>query len=435
VIAVDLREWETARPEPGSALAQQSLGAYPAGRRLAEELTKLGRMEVLELARGLEIRATSFVGRISLGAVTVTIHPKIADAPLLSLFRYAYGLRNLDLYGAADVTLSAWSFQDLLIQQLAAEVNELIERGIHREYERVCADLSTPRGRIDFMRYVRAAPHARTTLPCVHHPRSDDTLINQVLLAGLTHAEGLVLDSELRSHVRRLSKMLGAAITPRALGPSTMTEAWRAVDRRTVAYEPAFTLIELLLAGQGLALDEQGAQIRLKGFLFDMNRFFQALLSRFLREHLGDLGVHDEYRLKGMFRYQAGQNPLARREPVLRPDFVVMRGGQMLAVLDAKYRDLWQQPLPREMLYQLALYALGRSGGERASTILYPRTDGGARDQIILIQEPVHGMPQARVTLRPVNLLELEKLLRAGRTMKPQRIALARYLALGRPTN
>ena len=121
----------------------------------------------------------------------------------------------------------------------------------------------------------------------------------------------------------------------------------------------------------------------MRGFLFDMNRFFQTLIMRFLREHLSGVAVHDEYRLKGMFEYVQWQNPLARRAPTLRPDFVVMRGGKMLAVLDAKYRDLWENSLPREMLYQLALYALGRGGGERTSAILYPTVDEGACEQSI----------------------------------------------------
>src|SRR5579862_514109 len=132
--AVNLHEWEIARPEPGSPLAQLSFAAHSPARRLAEELTRTGRMEVLELARGLELRATSFVGRISLGEVTVTVHPKIRGAPLLRLFRYAYGLRHLDLYGAVDFASVSWSLQDLLIQQLAAEVTELLARGIHRDY-------------------------------------------------------------------------------------------------------------------------------------------------------------------------------------------------------------------------------------------------------------------------------------------------------------
>jgi 5-methylcytosine-specific restriction enzyme subunit McrC len=106
-----------------------------------------------------------------------------------------------------------------------------------------------------------------------------------------------------------------------------------------------------------------------------------------------------------------------------------MRGGQTVAVLDAKYRDLWEQPLPREMLYQLALYALGRAG-ERASAILYPTVEAAARKQTIVIQDPVRGGEHARVTLRPVNLLRLDQLLRAGSAAQPQRVELAGQLGL-----
>lgn len=429
--SVNLREWQTLCPEPGNGLYQRSLVAYPAGRRLAEDLTKTKRMEVLELTRGLELRATSFVGRFLLGEVIVTVHPKISGAPLLNLFRYAYGLRNLELYGTVDFASSQWAFQDLLVQQLAAEATELIERGIQRDYECTRGNLENPRGRIDFTRYARTVERTQTTLPCVHHPRSEDTLLNRVLLAGLNFAARLTTDRELNAHVRRLSKILGATVTTQPIDRSMLAEALRAMDRRTSAYKPAFTLIELLLGGQGVVLDEQGPQVRLRGFLFDMNRFFQALISRFLREHLSEVDVHDEFRLKGMFKYVPGQNPLSRREPTLRPDFVVMRSGQMLAVLDAKYRDLWEQSLPREMLYQLALYALGRVSGERMSTILYPTIDDAAREQSITIQEPVRGLPQASVALRPVNLLKLEQLLRAGRAAQSQRTELAKQLAFG----
>lgn len=275
---VSLREWETARPDEGSLLAEKSLAGFPAGRLLAEELSKTGRMEVLELARGLELRATSFVGRFLLGEITVTIHPKITGGPLLSLFRYAYGLRNLDLYGAVDFASSSGNFQDLLIHQLAAEACELLDRGIHRDYERLESDLASPRGRIDFTRYLQTVQRTQTTLPCVHRPRMEDTLLNRALLAGLHFSTGLVSDGELKGHIQRLSKRLGEAVREQRLDVSLMAEAWRSIDRRTVAYEPALTLIELLQNGEGVALEEEGSRVRLKGFLFDMNRFFSGAL-------------------------------------------------------------------------------------------------------------------------------------------------------------
>jgi len=119
--------------------------------------------------------------------------------------------------------------------------------------------------------------------------------------------------------------------------------------------------------------------------------------------------------------------------PVLqRPDFVVRRDRKIVAVLDAKYRDLWEQALPRDMLYQLALYALGQNVPMRRATILYPTIERSAREQAIVIQEPVGGLQQAEVVLRPVKLLELNELLRdRGTQASERRGAFAARLALG----
>lgn len=432
MISVDLKEWETRSPRPGNELYQRSLAELSADRRIVEELAKSGRLETVELASGLELRATSFVGRFSLGEMVVTIRPKMADVPLMRLLRYAYGLRNLELFGTAHYGSSQWAFQDLLAQQLGMEVVELVGRGLHRNYERTNGDLASPRGRIDFTRYVRGVMRANAMLPCIHHPRTEDTLLNRILLSGLKFATTVVTDRELRSAIRRIVKILEESVIAVTLDRRMLAEAWRAIDRRTAVYESALILVELLLSNKGISLDRDlGEEVPLGGFLFDMNRFFQALISKFLHQHLSDCEVRDEFRLTAMFKYVIGQNPRSRRDPALRPDFVLMRASRVEAVLDAKYRDLWTQPLPREMLYQLALYALGQGGGTGVATILYPTVDDGAREQSISIHEPVGGSARGIVVLRPVHLARLERLVRAGWSGVGQREEFARWIAFG----
>ena len=172
--------------------------------------------------------------------------------------------------------------------------------------------------------------------------------------------------------------------------------------------------------------------LRLPGFLFDMNRFFQALTGRFLRENLVNLTVVEEYRLKRMMYYLPDRNPKGLRAPILRPDFIVKRRNEIIAILDAKYRDLWANPLPRHMLYQLRMYALSQRAGMSA-TILYPTTYDEARDQAIAINDPVLGRQRTTVILRPVNLDKLENLIQGSEYAEAteEKMEFAHELAFG----
>ena len=430
--AIQLVEWEKRAPEPGSPLWGIELPAET--RAVAEDLTRNEQLEILELHTGVELRASSWVGRVVLGNLTVTVQPKISGAPFLHLLRYAYGLRRLSMKDAAHYGAEPGTFQDLIAQQLAWEVDELIARGLHRDYRRELAELAAPRGRIDFQRYVMASGRGRASLPCAHSPRTRKTILNRVLVAGVLLAARATDDVELRGRLRRLGMAVDIDEPPLRLDRDVLDRSWRSIDRRTRAYKPALTLISLLMQGLGISLGDGAARLQLPGFLFDMNRFFQALLSRFLGENLPGFLVRDEHRLKGMFAFAPFGNPRRRRAPTPRPDFVILDGNNIASVLDAKYRDLWGQGLPREMLYQLAMYALGHSGSDRQAVILYPTLESGAIDQAILLKEPVHGADKARIVLRPVELLELEGLVSApsGLTRGRRCADFARRLVFGR---
>lgn len=408
-VHVTLTEWSELRAdtERGHTLRGVTLNKH--AQAAAQQLTEAGMLEILDLRDGLTIRSTSYVGAVQLGDLSIHIRPKIAFDVMLALFRYAYGLRDLRLYQPTEQSVSEYTFQDLLIQQLAAEANELLARGLHRRYMRVDEALSLPRGKIDMGRIAQNGGVIEAALPCIHHPRLEDNLINQVLLAGLHLGARLTTQIDLRVQLRRLASQLETSVTAIRLNRDTLDRLGTRLSRLTAAYDPAFTLITLLVEGFGVSLESREQTLSLPGFLFDMNHFFEALLSRFLRENLPvPYVLEDQFKLRGMMSYVV--NPQRRQAPTPRPDYVVKCDGQVVAMLDAKYRDLWANGLPREMLYQLAIYALSQ-GSDGCATILYPTLGEDAKPEVIEIRELMYGGKLAQVVLCPVNLVKLRELI------------------------
>jgi len=430
VLRVTLAEWEERTPADCPALAGRDLGDDPAARALAEQLTASGRLEIQEMRHGLHLRATSFVGRIRLGDLEITILPKIAGAPFLDLVRYGFRLRDLHLHRHAAYATAPLAWPDLLVAQLVAEAEEILARGPHRAYLRRAEDLASPRGRIDIDGIARRGLPTAAVLPCIHHVRHEDTLPNRVLLAGLRLGARLTADRELALLARRLAAQLAEIVQPIPLDASAFAALTRARSRLTGAYEPALELVRLLAESHGLALEpdrEDATPLRLQGLLFDMNRLFQLVLTRLLAENLPDHEVEGESRLGSVFRFVPGKNPRGRPAPAPRPDIVVLRGRRPAAILDAKYRDLAVHSLPRDMLYQLAIYALGT--GLARATLLYATVSRDAREEEIEVLDPTS--PAARRALVVVRPCSLEDLAAAARAPRGASSALAHRLVSG----
>jgi len=406
--SVTLFEWQTREPAGCEQLAGLRIADSGASKAVMETLAESRLLELTELRSGLRIRAYSHVGRIQVGDLSVTVLPKLRGSSLLGLLRYAYGFRRLNLISSTYHFNEPCGFEDLLVHQLNAEVQELLSRGLQRSYIARSEPLESPRGRVDIQQLARQGGRATAKLPCRHYPRIEDTLLNAVLVSGLKLAGTVASNVELRRESQRLAGQIEELVSPIRLNRTVMGQVEREMTRLTKAYQPAMSIIQLLVESQGVVLEGETATNRMPGYLFDMNAFFQALLSRFLRDNLPGYSVIDEHSLKGMMRYNPNFSP-ERRSPTPRPDFVIKQGHKICSILDAKYRDIWDKDLPRHMLYQLVVYAVSHRDQPR-STIVYPTFRPGARETRIEVTDPVYGSVIGEVRMCPVNLERLETL-------------------------
>ena len=408
-----LREWETRGPQGDNA----QMGLFlqdESSRAQARALTQSQRLGVRELREGLEFTTYSYVGRVCLGGVAVSILPKISAKPLVTLLRFAYGLRNLSVISDAEQYMAVGGLQDVLCAQLAQEAEELLKRGLARHYRPRSESLARPRGRLDIVSMARQGPLVEPALPCTYHPRTADHLLNRVLLAGLNLASKICGDLKVRTKLRRLAAILDDDVSGLVLNLDVINRAQRHLNRTNQAAKPAITLTWLLLKSLGISLEAQSERLLISGFLFDMNHFFQALISRLLHEYLRleTVAVKDEKTLQGMIRWGTKAIP-GKRLGAPRPDYVITKNGKIVALLDAKYRDIWKKGLPSNWLYQVSVYALAGQDKERyaSASIIYPTDASNAAPAEIEVLHPLRQTRLCTLWLRPVNLAELADLL------------------------
>jgi 5-methylcytosine-specific restriction enzyme subunit McrC len=171
-----------------------------------------------------------------------------------------------------------------------------------------------------------------------------DVIENRMLLAAATLLARLPLVApKVRTRLRRIGSLLDGVTRVadfRALQPPPITRLNR-------HYEPALVLADLVL--QGLSVSSQAGTTRSVTFAFELHRVFEEFLAAALGEALRRRGVK-------LLRHPKGRTLDQQRTLGLEPDFVAVREGRCVSVLDAKFKRL-EENLGDDA-YQLLAYLL-----------------------------------------------------------------------------
>ncbi len=401
--SIDLMEWD-------SCLIENAYFSNDDSRSIAKGLSERGIINILELREGIQIKTNSYVGRINIDRFQININPKIKGMPLYQLLNYAYRLRNLKLMEKSSHSINNYTFFDLIIYELCLEVTDLLYKGLQKQYIKKEEELFSPRGRIDINNIARQGGIVREKLPCIYFYRNEDSLLNQILLAGLRLGITLTTDPNLKIDLQNLCNNLEDQVGTIKITRTSLQSAKVNINRLTKRYEPAIEIIGILYESQSIELEDSDKKLPLRGYFFDMNLFFETLLGRLLNEYGSRYFIRNQFRLHDLFLYNPEYNPHKLKSPTPRPDFAIMHEGKVVKLVDAKYKDLWEQRIPSDMLYQLAIYATSGTGNKTA-TIIYPAVNDLPAIQKIDIKNPVTNVRIGQVALQPVNLVKIAGLL------------------------
>jgi 5-methylcytosine-specific restriction enzyme subunit McrC len=410
-----LSEWEERSAADEPALRGLFLDT-PHAARAAEALRAQG-LQVREGRLGLSIRAGQYVGMVQLGPLLLTIRPKLPTDELWYILSYALGLDRLPDHPPIGVVLPEAPFSDLLCLALLQEAERLWRTGLRRDSVRPKEWLTSPRGRLDAAALAHALPLTSAELPCEHYVRTADIPENRFVRSGLRLASGVAYSPALRTALLSAERRWGTMCGSAPLSVGTLRAAERRLTRLTAGYAPVLRVLNLLYAGAGTpdSLDAlEAGSLHLPGRLWNMALLFERFVTRFLEEHLPGEQVERQEPLHGFYRVIAG--PWGLSTPLPRPDLVVRRAGRTVAVLDAKYRDMANEGLTREILYQMTVYAVAHGIGAQdtmRAVVLYPGRAPLPPDTAYAF--PTAPGADAQVILRAVDWSALSRSLRSER--------------------
>ena len=331
---IDLREYGTTQAARISAVELDVLQRHQSQLGITVTPT-VGRPDSYDLT------ARSIVGAVDLDDLSIRIRPKLPVGRLVALLAYATD--------AVDVTKS-FDFAehselvDALADALAHEARRAFRRGLLNGYRATEEALPAVRGRIRFDAQVRRRFGLAPPVEVRYDDFTADITANRLVKAAVARLGRMRLRRRRnRADLRWTAAVLAdvASVEYRPAEVPTVT-----FDRLNRHYRQVVALARLVL--QWSAFEADRGNVRVPGFLVDMNRLFEQFVVQALRE---ELGVSAQVLRSGVVGTldEAGQIRL-------QPDLSWWRRGICTFVGDVKYKSITDRA-PNPDIYQLLAYA------------------------------------------------------------------------------
>jgi 5-methylcytosine-specific restriction endonuclease McrBC regulatory subunit McrC len=323
------------------------------------------------------------------GSITVEITPRWGAAILGYLLQYTTGI-FLPPNAASGMDANPDSAEWLLVFLWKSLFSQALRRyHTPKEYRTIRTNDRFFKGRLDVQRQIRENISDQSKFCCVHAPLTMNTTINQtiryVVRTLSRNGRFPVLMSDMAAYDERLASFGVQAIevTPAQIDAIRYT-------KMSIGYSELMQVSKAVIRRFGAGASE--ALRSGTSFFIDIAEIWENYLQAILNRHLPDYHVFSPNDL-------GGQWLIAGSKRQIRPDILIDKNGEIVAILDAKYKAYTRigkfeyDGVSREDLYQMTayLYHYGKTGVPIIGLFVSPR---GEAD---LAVDPMTAEPSHRI--------------------------------------
>ena len=310
------------------------------------------------------VYCTNHVGVVQIGGLVIEVLPK-ADRnagineqgrwqqALLTMLHVAH---DLPLYEAqqASLRLRHTSLLDFFLGLYVREVQQLVHRGLVKQYHTVQGNLTTLKGRLDFPRHLRHNLVHRERFAVVHQTYDTDHLLHSILGEALHIALRTTQDGLLKGRMQDLEWAF-EPVKDRPINGATFQRL--RLGRKTNDYSRAVQLAKLIILNYSPDLHHGREPVL--GILFDMERLWEKFMLRLLKRH-----CPEGYIVTGQETTDFWEGR------TIRPDIMITSPGGERAIVDTKWKMPDEGKPAMSDLQQLFAYNV--QFGCDHSVLLYP---------------------------------------------------------------
>lgn len=319
------------------------------------------------------VKFKNYVGVIHIGGTTIEILPKadklnthseneknIWHTVLLKMLAHCKKIK-VNAVSEASLRKKHQSLLDLYFELYLDEVNQLLQQGLVKKYNKKSNNVLALKGRLDFAKNIQQNLVRQERFYTTHQVYDYNHLVNQILLKALKILKTITNDSYLVDGVNRLLASF-PEINEIVINKSHFDKI--TANRKTASYSEALKIAKMIILNY--SPDIKGGDENMLALLFDMNKLWEEYVYRMLLK-IEDSSIKVNFQNRDKFW----------EDKLIKPDIVITKTewieGKKLevhSIIDTKWK-VKEYPEPDDDdLKQMYVYNMYWKSEK--SMLLYP---------------------------------------------------------------